>query len=65
MRLATAQSNAVADHEVGNELMAELQEHFDDGQIVELGMVIAVLVGMARFLFSFELADKERGCPIG
>ena len=44
--------------------MAELQRWFTDGQIIEIGMVIAVLVGMARFLFAFELADEEHGCPI-
>ncbi len=65
MGLATAQSNAVADHRVSDELMVELHEHFDEAQIIELGMVIAVLVGMARLLFSFDLVDEERGCPIG
>ena len=65
MRLAATQSNAVDEHTVSRELLAELQQHFDDGQIVEMGMIIAVLVGMARFLFSFDLADEQQGCALG
>lgn len=65
MRLAATQSNAVDDHTISPDLLSDLQQHFDDGQIVEMGMVIAMLVGMARFLFSFELADEEHGCALG
>ena len=28
-------------------------------------MVIAILVGMARLLFAFDLADREQACPVG
>ena len=58
-------SNAVDDHMIPDELLGRLRAHFTDGQIVELGMVISVLAGMARFLFSFHLADEEPGCPVG
>lgn len=44
--------------------MGELQRWYTDGQIIEMGMVIAVLVGMARFLFAFDLADEAHECPI-
>ncbi len=64
LRLATVMSNAVDDHTIPATLMDELRAHFDDGQIVELGMIISVLAGMARFLFSFDLADKEAQCPV-
>lgn len=40
-----------------------LSKHLDDGQIVELGMVLAVLTGMARFLFVYDLVEKEANCP--
>lgn len=65
MRLAATQSNVVDDHTIPPDLLAELQHHYDDGQIVEMGMVIAILVGMARFLFSFDLADEQHGCALG
>ena len=45
-------------------LLGELQAHFTDGEIVELGMVMAVLCGFAKFLFCFDLADREDACPI-
>ena len=42
---------------------AMLSEYFDDAQIIELGMVGAVLSGMAKFLFVFDLVEKEEDCP--
>lgn len=41
---------------------AELNAHFDDAQIFELGMVFAVLAGMAKFLFVYDIAEKEDYC---
>ena len=41
-----------------------LQAHFDDGQIFELGVVCAVLTGMAKFLFVFNLVSREANCPV-
>jgi alkylhydroperoxidase family enzyme len=49
---------------VDDVLEAQLKEHFSDGQIVELGMVCAQLVGMAKLLFAFDWADKEDYCPL-
>ncbi len=43
-------------------LYADLREHFSDAQIVELGMVFGLLAGMARFLFAFDLVEKEPYC---
>jgi len=40
-----------------------LGQHFNDAQIIELGFVGSVLVGMARFLFAFDLVEKEDSCP--
>ncbi len=64
MRLASRLSNAAKDHSIPPELMGELRGHFTDGEIMELSMTIAVLVGMARMLFSLELVDEEPGCPL-
>lgn len=41
----------------------QLAEHFDDGQILELGVVAAVLTGMAKMMFVFDLVEKEDYCP--
>jgi AhpD family alkylhydroperoxidase len=37
--------------------------HFSDGEMLELGMIMAVLCGMAKFIFAFDLVEKEDYCP--
>ena len=46
-------------------LYADLSAHFDDGEIFEFGMVAAVLTGIAKFLFVYDLVEREAHCPIG
>ncbi|MEM8982337.1 MAG: carboxymuconolactone decarboxylase family protein [Pseudomonadota bacterium] len=50
---------------VDAELHAELAAHYSDAEILELGMTAAVLTGMAKFLFAFDLVEREATCPIG
>lgn len=45
------------------DLYTELQAHFDDAEILELGLVMGVLAGMAKFIFAFDLVEKEETCP--
>ena len=45
------------------ELYQELRRHFDDPEILELGTVMSFLGGLAKFLFVFDLAEKEETCP--
>ena len=45
-------------------LHALLRPHFDDAQIFELGMVAGILTGMAKFIFVYDLVEKEAHCPI-
>ncbi len=45
-------------------LYAELRERFDDAEIFELGVTMAVLTGMAKFLFIADLVPKELNCPV-
>jgi len=51
--------------EVTPALSAELHAYFSEAEIVELGMVAAVLTGMAKMLFVFDLVSREAHCPIG
>lgn len=44
---------------------ADLRRFFTEAAIVELGMVAAVLTGMAKMLFVFDLVSREADCPIG
>lgn len=50
--------------ELSPALVARLRSHFDDAQIFELGMVCGILTGMAKFIFVYDLVEKEANCPI-
>ena len=45
-------------------LYAEMRAHFDDAQIFEIGMTAGMLTGMAKFIFVYDLVEKEANCPI-
>ena len=45
-------------------LYAELREHYDDAQIIEIGFVAAVLTGVAKWIFTFDMVNREETCPI-
>lgn len=45
------------------ELHQQLARYFDDAQIIELGFIGSVLSGVAKFLFAFDLVEKEANCP--
>lgn len=45
-------------------LYRELREHFSDAEILELGVVLGVLAGIAKFLFAFDLVARETNCPL-
>jgi len=44
-------------------LYARLRAHFTDGELVELGVILAVLCGMAKMVFAFDLVEKMDSCP--
>jgi AhpD family alkylhydroperoxidase len=46
------------------ELYARLRAHYDDGQIVEIGFIAAVLTGVAKWIFTFDMVNREEICPI-
>ncbi len=58
-RLALTDPNGALD----TALYAQLSQHFDDGDILELGMLAGLLAGMAKFMFAFDLVEKEPCCP--
>ena len=41
-----------------------LAVHFDDGQILELGLVFSLLAGMAHFMFAFDMIEREDNCRL-
>ena len=50
--------------ELSKNLYERLRKHYDDGALYELGVVAAVLTGMAKFLFVYDLVEREPNCPI-
>lgn len=48
---------------ITRELYARLSQHFSDGELVELGVIMAVLCGMAKMIFAYDLVEKMDTCP--
>lgn len=48
---------------ITKDIYARAREHFTDGEMVELGVVMAVLCGMAKMIFAYDLVEKEDYCP--
>ena len=44
-------------------LHGQLAAYFDDAQILELGLVGGILAGVAKFMFAYDLVEKEDSCP--
>ena len=44
-------------------LHRELANHFSDADILELGLVGGILAGVAKFMFAYDLVEKEETCP--
>jgi AhpD family alkylhydroperoxidase len=65
MRLADEMALPNMNGEVTPALAAELRRFFTEAEMVELAMVAAVLTGMAKMLFAFDLVSREADCPIG
>lgn len=49
---------------LSDETYATLSPHFSDAEILELGLVLGILAGVAKFLFAFDLVEREDNCPI-
>lgn len=48
---------------ITREIHARARKQFTDGEMVELGVVMAVLCGMAKMIFAYDLVEKEDYCP--
>ena len=46
-------------------LHARLRRHFSDEEILELGLCLAVIVGLVKLSFAFGLVEKEAYCEFG
>ncbi|MBJ90265.1 MAG: hypothetical protein CMO98_10435 [Woeseia sp.] len=64
MELASEMSLPNMNGQLTPKLYASLCNHFDDGEIFELGLVAGILTGAAKFLFVFDLVERETNCPI-
>ena len=64
LKLADQVSMTNMHGDLDRKLYGELRPHFDDAQIFELGMTAGILTGMAKFIFVYDLVEKEANCPI-
>lgn len=46
------------------DLYRRLSAHFDDAQILEIGLVAAMLTGFSKLLFVFDLVPRDPQCPL-
>jgi alkylhydroperoxidase family enzyme len=46
-------------------LHERLRQHFSDAEILELGVVAAMLTGWTKLMFTFDLVTREDSCPVG
>ena len=53
---------ALDHHNMDDAFFERLHEHFDDAQIIELGMMIGQFIGFGRLLMVLDLEPKF--CPI-
>ena len=51
------------DGQLTAELYGQLRSHFSDAQIFQMGMVMGMLAGVAKFLFVYDLVEREPTCP--
>ena len=49
---------------LSKDLYDRLKKYYDDGEIVEMGFVAAILTGMAKWIFTYDIVDREEVCPI-
>lgn len=50
--------------QLSKDLYGRLFKYYDDGEIIEMGFVAAILTGMAKFIFTFDIVNREEVCPI-
>lgn len=46
------------------ELYTRLRKYYDDGEIIEIGFVAAILTGVAKWIFTFDMVNREEICPV-
>lgn len=62
LRYAAQMALTNPDGRMDGELHNALRKHFDDAEICELGVVMAVIGGMAKLSFVLDLVEKESYC---
>ena len=49
--------------QLSEELYKELSAEFKDSEIIEIGLIMAVLVGVTKTNFALDIVEKEDYCP--
>ena len=62
MALEYADRLALDHHNMNDDFFDQLKNHFDDAQILELGMMIGQFIGFGRLLMVLDLESKF--CPV-
>lgn len=62
LRLAEQMAMTNPNGQLTKENYQGLSKHFTDAEILELGMIMGILTGIAKFIFVFDLVEKEDYC---
>ena len=49
--------------QLSEEFYKELSKEFKDSEIIEMGLIMAVLVGVTKMNFALDIVEKEDYCP--
>ena len=63
VRLSDALKLTRSDGALTQDLHAALAAHYTPAQIIELGLIGGILTGIAKFLFVYDLVEREEFCP--
>jgi len=50
--------------QLDRKLYQRLKSYYNDAQLVEMGFIAAVLTGVAKWLFTFDMVVREDYCPV-
>jgi len=62
LHLATSLSLQNTKGQISIGLQARLKQAFSEAELLEMGMLMSILSGIAKYLFAFELVEKEPYC---
>ena len=52
------------DGQLSDDLYQRLRKYYSDRDLVEMGFICAMLTGMAKYIFVYDMVTREENCPV-